>query len=143
MVNIGRAAGRSRAGMTLLEIVVVMGLLVTVTAIAIPNMLDVRAQMSATNAAHILARDLNRARVEAMRRNQQVALRRESDSTYSITGLAVQTLPDGAKFQHTFSDVTFASFGPVASGAGTIRIRVGDQKKDVRVEQAGFSYVEP
>ncbi len=135
-------SAQSRAGFTLLEIAVVMGLLVTVTAIAIPSMLGVRQQTALTNAAHILARDLNRARVEAMRKNQGIALYRESQTTYRIRGLESQSLPDGVRFVAGFDSVRYASFGPVQFGAGTVDLTLNGERKTIVVEPGGFAYVQ-
>jgi prepilin-type N-terminal cleavage/methylation domain-containing protein len=133
---------RRRRGMTLLEIVIVLTMMATVTAIALPNMLDLREQTALTNAAHIFARDLNRARVEAGRRNESIAVFRVGSRHYRIEGLANQTLPDGVRFAEGFDSVRFASFGPVKFGAGAYELALGDQRKGIRIETAGFAYVQ-
>jgi Tfp pilus assembly protein FimT len=127
--------------MTLLEIVVVMSLLVTVTAVAVPTMVGVRQQTALTNAAHTFARDLYRARIEASRRNQSVAVYREGTNGYRIEGLATQTLADGVTFAAGFDSVRFASFGPMPLGAGDYQLALGSHRKVVRIEPAGLAYV--
>lgn len=120
----------------------VLTMMATLTAIALPNMLDVREQTALTNAAHVFARDLNRARVEATRRNTTICVTRDGTTGYRIDGLATQTLPDGVSFAPGFTSVCFRSFGPVSSGAGAYELALGSQRKGVRIESAGFAYVQ-
>ena len=137
-----RAPRRWRRGMTLLEIVMVLTMMATVAVIAIPNMLDVREQTALTNAAHIFARDLNQARVEATRRNESIAVYRVGLNHYRIEGLALQTLPEGVRFAAGFDSVRFASFGPVKFGAGAYELALDSHRKGIRIETAGFAYVQ-
>jgi type II secretory pathway pseudopilin PulG len=136
-----RRAKRQR-GFTILEAVIVLTMIAAVTMMAVPNMLDVREQTALTNAAHVFARDLNRARVEAARRNTTICVTRQTETTYLVDGLTTQTLPDGVRFAAGFASVCFASFGPVSSGAGAYELALGSQRKGIRIESAGFVYVQ-
>jgi type II secretion system protein H len=131
-----------RRGFTVLEVIIVFAMMATVTAIALPNMMDVREQTALTNAAHLLARDLNRARVEAVRQNRSVAVLRVSANAYRIEGQATQALPDGVSFAAGFDSVRFASFGPVKFGAGAYELALGSNRRGLRIETAGFVYVQ-
>jgi prepilin-type N-terminal cleavage/methylation domain-containing protein len=133
---------RARQGLTLLELAIVLTMMATLTAIAIPSMLDVQEQTALTNAAHVFARDLNRARVEAVRRNTTICATRHGSHHYRIDGLAMQKLPDGVSFAPGFESVCFRSFGPVSSGAGAYELALRSQRKGIRIEPAGFTYVQ-
>ena len=132
----------SRQGLTILELVIVMMMMATLSMVALPTMMDLRRQTALTNAAHVFARDLNRARVEALRRNQSIAVFREGSTAYRIEGLASQTLPDGVGFAPGFDSVRFASFGPVKFGAGAYELALGPDRKGIRVETTGFTFVQ-
>lgn len=131
-----------RNGFTVLELVIVMSMMATVTAIVLPNMMDVREQTALTNAGHVFARQLNRARVEAIRRNVSIAVYREGTNGYRIEGLTVESLPDGVTFATGFDSVRFASFGPMKFGAGAYELALGSQRRGIRIEPAGFAYVQ-
>jgi prepilin-type N-terminal cleavage/methylation domain-containing protein len=138
-----RARQRSvRRGFTILEVVIVMSMMATVVAIVVPNMMTIRQQTAVTNAGYVFARDLNQARVEAGRRNTAICVTRTGTATYAIDGLATQTLPDGVTFSPEFETVCFASFGPVTMGAGAYELVLGSQRKGIRIEPAGFTYVQ-
>jgi prepilin-type N-terminal cleavage/methylation domain-containing protein len=132
---------RPRQGLTLLEIAIVITIMAAVMVIALPNMLDVREQTALTNAAHLFARDLNRARVEAGRRNATICVTRDGTTGYRIDGLPTEMLPDGVSFAPGFASVCFRSFGPVSSGAGDYELELGADRKGIRIEPAGFAYV--
>lgn len=136
-----RPNSRNR-GFSLIEVVIVLSMMATLTAMALPNMLDVRDQTALTNAAHVFARDLNRARVEAVRINATVAVVRQGTQSYEIDGKTLYTLPDGVSFAPGFESVEFVSFGPVATGAGIYELVLGSHRKAVRIESTGFASVQ-
>jgi type II secretory pathway pseudopilin PulG len=85
--------------------------------------------------------DLARARSEAINRNATVALTRNSTSTYTITGLATRTLPDGILFDpRSSAGVTFTTYGTVtATSDQTFSLRVHTRTGAVIVNAAGFA----
>ena len=134
-----------RRGVTLLELVVVLGLVGILLTIALPRTNAARRQLTLDAAAHQLRMDLSHARVEAVKRNTAVRVAKSTSTTYTVsygsppTIIATRTLPEGATFGLTTPDtVMFASFGPSPTGPQTYLLTYMSSSKAVRVNASGM-----
>jgi type IV fimbrial biogenesis protein FimT len=96
-VLVSRRAAKPRgdqAGVTLVELMVVVSMLAIVSAIAVPGFRSVVGTMGAKSAAFDLIADLSMARSEAIRRNAQVEVRPASGTGWA-TGWSVVALVPG------------------------------------------------
>jgi prepilin-type N-terminal cleavage/methylation domain-containing protein len=131
---------RRRPGFTLIEVILVMVILAIVASFALPPAARTYRIVRINLAADQLRADLARARSEAVLRNQPVALTRNSTTTYTITGMATRTLPEGITFESDSSaGVTFTTYGTVtAASAQTFDLRVRTLNRAITVNPAGF-----
>jgi prepilin-type N-terminal cleavage/methylation domain-containing protein len=137
---LSRTRPASRAGMTLIEIMVAVSLIAMMSSLAIPKITAVRDQLSLEAAAQELVHQLHLARSEAIKRNQPTSFYKINDSTFNVGTLSHHTLPGDVVFASTAPDsVRYASFGPPVTGAATIPIQIGSRTKTVRVNAAGYA----
>ena len=95
-----------------------------------------------SSAAHQLSGDLQRARIEALKRNRSVHVARTGATQYVIQYLGARTLPDGVVFEPTSADtVRFAAFGPALTGATVFTVSLGTYQREVEVNAAGYPSV--
>jgi type II secretory pathway pseudopilin PulG len=135
---------RSRRGASLLEIMTVMTLAGLVLGMIVPNIRAFRETASLDSAAHEVARDLGRARIEAVKRNQKVMFVRMSATTYQIDFAPERSLPGGVRFHEGGSaeSVTFNSMGVSADGAVQFKLKSGSETRHVKVRASGHASVE-
>jgi prepilin-type N-terminal cleavage/methylation domain-containing protein len=128
-----------QAGFTLLELVVVATIAGLILAVVAPRIQAYRENMLLNSVAHELVRDLGRARIEALKRNEGVTLRLLEDTAYQIRTEPHRRLPAGVTFYRTGSvdSVRFASVGPVVIGAGSIVVDAGTARRRVVIRSTG------
>lgn len=132
-----------KRGATLTEILVVIVMIGIMTVIALPTFGRMQRQWRLDSAAHQLAGDLHRARVEALKRNDNVFLATTGASTYTIRFLGDRQLPEGVTFADDVPDtVRFAAFGPALTGAAKFQVLMGDHNKEISLNVAGFAAVQ-
>jgi type II secretory pathway pseudopilin PulG len=137
-----RAGIGSRGGFTLVEaalVIVVAGLLMGV---AVPRFTAMRNSLRLDTAARVLAGDLRRAQVEAVKRNQTVVVAKTNDSTYSITFIGNRMLESGVKFAAPAMTVSLPSFGPPVGGGATFTVNYAALTKTVTVGASGLVSVQ-
>ncbi|MEE8116415.1 MAG: GspH/FimT family pseudopilin [Gemmatimonadales bacterium] len=130
-----------RRGFTLIELLIAISVMAILAAIAIPKFASMRLRWSLDGAAQQLIGDLNRARIEALKRNTSVDFDRTGPLGYSIEYLGTRTLPDGVQFTAGPALVIFAAFGPALTGAATFTISLGNLTRDVQLTAAGYAHV--
>ena len=128
---------RPRHAFTLVETLIVVTMIGLVTAIALPQMQSVRQRAQLDAASQQLVGDLRRAKIEALKRNRKVALRRTGESTYNMEYLGSRELEDGVTFSGPDS-VAFASFGPTLTGPATFNLALGAYTRQVVVTASGL-----
>lgn len=128
---------RPRIGFTLIEALIVVTMIGLVTAIALPKMQSIRQRTQLDSAAQQLVGDLRRAKIEALKRNTKVAVRRTGEATYVLEYLGSRELNDGVTFSGPDS-VAFASFGPTLTGPATFNLALGEYTRQVVVTASGL-----
>jgi type IV fimbrial biogenesis protein FimT len=134
---------RTRAGVTLIEMIIVVALLGFAMAIALPRTNAARRQLLLQSAATQLHGDFVRARVEAVRRNVSVTVTKDSPTTYTIEFIGTRTLPEGTQFADSSATTfEFASFGPSAAGSKTFILELDSKTKRVFLSASGLARIE-
>jgi type II secretory pathway pseudopilin PulG len=118
-------------------VVLITGVLVSM---GLPSISGVMSRMQLDGATEVLAGDLRRARIDAMRRNGSVYVAKKDSVTYEIQFVVGdRTLPDGVVFDAGSPDtVRFASFGPTLSPPATYSVSLGGSSNTVRVSASGL-----
>ncbi len=130
---------KRRGGFTLVELMTCLVIMSVIAGMAFPRFAEARRAMSLDSAAQQLMRDLHLAQTEATKRNQTVSVRWLASDQYQIDSLAVRELDKGVRFATgTPLIVSFASFGPLVTGAATFDLELGTHHKRVHVNAAGF-----
>jgi prepilin-type N-terminal cleavage/methylation domain-containing protein len=142
-------------GFTLLELMVVIGILAIMTTITIPGWLSWRDSAKVKGAANSLKADFERAKLRAVRENGNVCVLFMGNTAYqvftdpdedSILGagedtIADRTLPEGVTItDNTFSSnrMSFNARGIPDGSAGTVRLTsAGGRRYDVVVSMFG------
>ncbi len=129
---------RSQRGYSLHDVLMALLATAVLSAMAIPVGRSSVADYQLNSAAELLSRDLERARLKALDANGDVALRRESDGTYSLSG-KLQRLPHGVSFSISSADsVVFNRFGAVSDGVATsFVLTMGIRSRELRIRAAG------
>lgn len=139
----GSGASLAPSGATLIELLIVLALVAVLVLISVAGYRAVRRSARLDSAAQQLVADLQRARSEAVRRNQVVTVVRSGEDRYEIDGSETRRLPEGAVFDASSTDtVRFAPFGPTLTGPGSFLLRSGDERRTVSVSAVGFASVE-
>ncbi len=127
-----------RGGFTLIEMAIVVVLLGIGSAIAIPKFSEYRRAWRLESGGQQIVGNLQRARIEAIKRNQTVFLKKSGTSDYEIRFIGTRSLPEGTTFgSGTPDSVAFAPFGPASTGAATYRIELGSDYVLVQLSAAG------
>jgi type IV fimbrial biogenesis protein FimT len=138
-----RQSYRRRSGMTLLELAVVATLAALMLGVVVPRIASFREQNLLDSTAHGLARDIARARSEAIKRNAQVSVTRLADTAYRVAAEPHRRLPPDVRFNTaSVGTVTFSPFGIIQIGAGTMRLDAGSRSRRVIIRTSGHVRVE-
>lgn len=137
----------SQCGLTLIELMVTVAVLVILLTLAIPASMDLFRRLRIEGVADELGTDLQYARSESIRRREDVTLVSNADgSAYTLTGvtsgtlLKAVTLPSGAsltgdvtiRFENLRGSAT-ASMGGVAAATGTIDVTASGSTATLRL----------
>jgi prepilin-type N-terminal cleavage/methylation domain-containing protein len=132
-----------RAGVTLLELIIVVTLVGMLLAVALPRTAEARTKFALEQAAVQLQSDLVRARVEAVRRNSPLSLTKTGTNAYTIDSIGARTLPEGVTFTaSTATAYVFPAFGPSTSGAQTFNLQLRGYSKVVKVSASGLARIQ-
>ena len=134
--------GRMRPGFTLGELAIVVALVGIVLSMATPYLLRARAEYTFDNGAREVLRGLQRARFEALRRNQSVYFARVDATHFEVEGIGDFELPSPLRFVSGPDTVRFASFGPVLGGADPIVLTDGAREKRILITLSGYASLE-
>lgn len=133
---------RPTPGFTLLEILIALTLMGILGAIVGPRMASRFSATRVETAAQQVMGDLERARLEAIKRNAPVTFKRTGDATYSITYVGTRSL-GAATFSSAPDSVRFAPFGPLQLGGGTtFVVDVNGYTRTVAVNAAGHASIQ-
>ena len=125
--------GVADAGFTLLEMLVVVGILGLLTAVAFPAVRPTLAHIAAESARSDLAANLRSARAQAIRRDATVSVQISPTARgYAWNGRRVD-LPGGARLVADTASISFAGDG--ASSGGHFAIAWGVRALDVDVDR--------
>ncbi|MEJ6000288.1 GspH/FimT family pseudopilin [Paucibacter soli] len=118
----------SNRGMTLVELMVTVAVVVILLVIAVPGSVDMFRRLRVEGVANELATDLQYARSESIRRREDVTLVSSADgSSYTLTGvpsatmLKTVTLPSGTSLSAAVT-IRFESLRGSATATGTIDV---------------------
>lgn len=135
-------AARLRSGVTLVELLIVLTLVGVLAMITVPGMESAVRELRLNNAAHAYAADLRLARIEAIKRNRSISVTRTGVNEYTITTIGNRRLADEAEFiAGSAAGISFASFGPAIPGSARFIVGIGDGRRTVEVNAAGFARV--
>lgn len=129
-------------GFTLVEILTAIVVVSILAAIVGPKMVALSTRTHAETAAQQVLGDLERARMEAIKRNTSVTWRKTGPDTYTITYVGARSL-DGATFQTAPDSVRFAPFGPVQLGAeSNFVVTAGSYTRTIVLSAAGHAKIQ-
>lgn len=134
--------GTMSPGMTLGELAIILVIVGIVLSMATPYLLRARNDYTMDNAARDVLRGLQRARFEALRRNESVYFARLDATHYRIEGLGDFAIPGGLRFVSGPDTVRFASFGPVLGGASPIVLTDGQRDRTITINLSGYASLE-
>lgn len=136
---------RRRTGMTLLELAIVATLAGVLLGVVVPRLSSSYTATQLDSAAHELARDLARARSEAIRKNQSVSVTRLADTAYRVGTEPHRRLPSGVQFKPgaALAVVTFSPLGITSTAQGFFNMRTlgGGSTRIVYVRKSGLVQV--
>jgi Tfp pilus assembly protein FimT len=136
---------RRRTGMTLLELAIVATLTGVLLGVVVPRLANTYTGTQLDSAAHELARDLGRARSEAIRTNQSVTVTRLADTAYRVASEPHRRLPTGVQFKPGagLNLVTFSPLGITTTSQGFFNMRTvsGGSTRIVYVRKSGLVQV--
>ena len=124
-------------GFSLIELLVVLVVIGTALTMALPKVAAIRQRMLLDGAAQQVLGDLQRAQIEAIKRNRSLKVVLTGPTSYDIQFLGARELDGGVQFASAPDTVRFASFGPPASPAIYV-LRLGSREKRVELSAAGF-----
>lgn len=134
---------RGRRGFTLVELLTAVAVVGIVAAIATPAVERVSRSLRIEGSAQALVGDLNRARTEAIKRNNGVELTLAGEYTYRITGLGLRRLDAEVRFTDGSPDtVRFNGFGTALQGREVYTIQLGELERRVVLDAAGQARIE-
>jgi type IV fimbrial biogenesis protein FimT len=136
--------GRTRmtAGVTLFELLLVVGMAGVVLLMAMPSIAQFRQRMQLDAAAYQLLGDLQLAQIEAIKRNRSMQVTVLSPTHYHVDSIGERTLADGVELLEVPAAVRFAPFGPPVSGPATFSLKLGPREKRVVVNPSGLARVQ-
>lgn len=131
------SAVRRRHGMTMIETMLVLGVVGIVGAIAVPSFVTWRREMLLTQAAQQVRFELNLAQTESIKLNKHVSFYRIGDDAYRIGAHPKRLLPLPVSFVSGPDSVRFAPFGPPTTGAAQFRLELDGRARVVEVSLGG------
>jgi prepilin-type N-terminal cleavage/methylation domain-containing protein len=134
------ATRRRRKGMTLLELAIVVTLTGIMLGVVVPRIASSYSRAQLDAAAHALARDLGRARMEAIRKNQSVTVTRLADTAYRVGTEPVRRLPYTVTFKAgaSLAAATFTPLGITSTAQGLFHLRTSAEVRLVYVRKSGL-----
>lgn len=133
---------RTRAGFSLVELLIVMAIFLILAGVAVPSLQSVSRASRIANGTHAFVGDLRLARMEAIRRNRSVEVEQTGATTYTIEYIGARTLSDGVTFSSGPALVRFAPFGPLQTGLATYTLNLDGDIRTVRLSASGNAVVE-
>ena len=134
---------RREGGFSLIELLIVVGLVATLAGIAVPAIAASMTRYALISASQQVVSTIRSARVHALTRNQTMRVRfnHPVDGQYQVLDSAdaevgePQLLPDGADFGDVSGDIEFDSLGRASHVGGatapvTIVVSNGDEDQD-------------
>jgi Tfp pilus assembly protein FimT len=134
--SLTRPARWSR-GTTLVELVIVVGVMGLLSAIAVPSLITWRRDLLLEHAVQKLRSELHLAQIESVKRNQPVTFYRLGGNTYRTGTLPKRQLPTPVAFASAPDSVRFAPFGPPTTGGTLFTLQLGGRTRVVEVSVAG------
>ena len=132
----------TRAGFSLVELIIVMTILLILAGVAVPSLQSVSRASRIANGTHAFVGDLRLARMEAIRRNRSVEVEQTGATTYTIEYIGARSLSDGVTFSSGPALVRFAPFGPLQTGLATYTLNLDGDIRTVRLSASGNAVVE-
>jgi prepilin-type N-terminal cleavage/methylation domain-containing protein len=128
-----------RAGITLIEIMIVVVIMGILLGLLVAPLGKVRDSMRIDGAAQQVAGDIRRLQVEAIKRNKPLTLLRTGATTYTVDSIGSRVLEDGVTFATaSSSQVRMASFGPPVGGGASFILNYGALQKTIAVNASGM-----
>jgi type II secretory pathway pseudopilin PulG len=124
-------------GTTLVELVIVVGVMGLLSAIAVPSLITWRRDLLLEHAVQKLRSELHLAQIESVKRNQPVTFYRLGGNTYRTGTMPKRQLPTPVAFASGPDSVRFAPFGPPTTGGTLFTLQLGGRTRVVEVSVAG------
>jgi prepilin-type N-terminal cleavage/methylation domain-containing protein len=132
----------ARRGVTLIELLLVVVIMGIMMAMVAPRFGNMRIRWQVEAAGQQLVRDLNRARTEAIKRNDMVWVAKQSSTSYRIRNLGDRLVPGGVTITAGPDTVKFAAFGPAITGPAQYTLTLDGVTRTVQVSSSGFANVQ-
>jgi type II secretory pathway pseudopilin PulG len=124
--------------MTLVEVAIVLSIAGVLLAIGLMRSTTLSRQYQLAIATEQVAADLQRARLEAVRRNMSITFQRTSVTQYQIAGVLTRTIAGGAYFDSLApASVQFSSRGRLVGTPSSFQLRSGVHTKTVSIAAGG------
>ena len=127
-------------GFSLVEILAAVVLIGIMVSVAAPRVTTLSKRIQLDAAAQQVLGDLQRARTEAIKRNDTVRVT-FGETGYTIQYVGARTL-DGATFTTAPDSVLFAPFGPPSMGGATFVVAMDGRSKTITLNAAGHAKVQ-
>jgi hypothetical protein len=129
--------------MTLVEVAIVLVVAGTLMSVGLLRGATLSSRYQLAIAAEQVATDLQRARLEAIRRNTPVALLRTSLTEYQVPGVVSRTLVGGISFDSLAPvSVQFSSRGRLVGAATALSVQHGGDVKQVSIASGGVTTIQ-
>jgi type II secretory pathway pseudopilin PulG len=125
--------------MTLLELAIVATMAGIMLGMVAPKLVHSYSRLQLDKAVHEIGRDLGRARMDAIRRNQSVTVTRLADTAYRVGAEPHRRLPMGVTFKPagSLATVTFTGLGILSTAPGNFIVRTSSTSRLVLVWRSG------
>lgn len=134
---------RTRRGVTLIELLIVIMMIGLLTAFALPKWVKISSAIALESAAQQVARELSTAHMQAIKYNRTVVVQRHGATDYQVDAGTRKSLPDGVRFATTTATrIEFASFGPASTGAVTWTLQKDGAQKLIQMSATGRARVQ-
>jgi hypothetical protein len=138
-----RTARIPRKGLTLLELAIVATLAGIMLGVVAPRIATSYSRLQLDTVAHGMSRDLGRARMTAIKRNQPITVTRLADTAYRVGTEPHRRLPMGVTFKPagSLAVITFSPLGILSTGPGSLTLRTATNSRVVMVWKSGQTSV--